>query len=68
MESGSKKLFEYHGILSWVDDGGDYQSLDKIHDQIPQYFCTDNIIHYYLITVTAGRDNRLHLSVQPDLI
>jgi len=58
-QSGSKKLFEYRGILSWVDDGGDYLSLDQIQDKIPRYFCMDNIIRYniipyYLVTVTAA--------------
>ena len=55
MESGSKKLFEYHGRWNWVDDVGDYQSLYQIHDHL-LYFCTDNIIPYYLLSVTAGKD------------
>ena len=58
IQSGSQKLYEHHGTFSWVDDSGDYQSLAKIHDEIPQYFCMDVIIHYYLLTVTAGEDNR----------
>ena len=61
-ESGSKKLYEYHGsgMLSWVDDSGDYKSFEKIHEQ---HFCMDYIVNYYLITVIAGRADTRQFSI-----
>ena len=54
-----------------MDDGGDYLSLDQIQDKIPRYFCMDNIIRYniipyYLVTVTAGGDNRQFSTMSSD--
>ena len=49
-QSGSKKLFIYHGALSWVDDGrDDVRSLDLIHDG-PEYFCTAPVLSFYILT------------------
>jgi len=52
LQSGSKKLFVYHGTLSWVEDGrDDVRSLNLIHDG-PEYFCTELVLTSYLLTVT----------------
>ena len=55
LQSGSKKLFVYHGTLSWVEDSSDdVRSLNVIHDG-PEYFCTEPTVTFYILAVTLGK-------------
>ena len=55
LQSGSKKLFVYHGTLSWVEDSSDdVRSLNVIHDG-PEYFCTEPAVTFYILTVSLGK-------------